>query len=556
MKITTKEIKNSIKILFIPYCLLFIPAEAAMYDNTEASTISDTIPKSNTYFNTKNPSTKLDYTPSYSTKKTEMTQAFRFIVNKQLPEAKKLINKIITNSPTSPHGYILNAMLGLAEGKDQQVKDNFSKALTLNKKNITALHGLADLAVKQGDLEQAKKYHQTILEINDKYAKSYFALAHIALKQNKIQKVEALLIKAYDLAKGNLPFQLSISTDLAKHYIKQKKLNKLSKLSDELVKQYPENNAALLFKVNSFIINKDITSAENLLKKLIKSEPNRSEYKIRLANILSKLDSRKIEIIPLLDKIITENPNKIQSYAFKTHHLINLKQFSDAHSTANKTDKLFPKSSIGKQLQAKIYLAEEKNETAIELYSQAFQQDSNKKTLITLVSLLKQQGKEKEALDIIEKEIKTMPNALGLKMLAALMSDAKKAEQYYLQIIQQRNNYVPALNNLAWLYHKTSNIKAIDLAKKAYQLAPESASIADTFGVILTAQGEINSGITILEKALALNPQMTEIKLHLARAYFLKNNRKKAVKILDKINLKSLSESEKTLFKTVLSAKK
>jgi Tfp pilus assembly protein PilF len=75
---------------------------------------------------------------------------------------------------------------------------------------------------------------------------------------------------------------------------------------------------------------------------------------------------------------------------------------------------------------------------------------------------------------------------------------------------------------LAWLYFENGNSKARELAEKAYQLAPNSAGILDTYGWILVNEGSVAEGIELLQKAVAAADSsgidVAEIEAHLATA--------------------------------------
>lgn len=74
------------------------------------------------------------------------------------------------------------------------------------------------------------------------------------------------------------------------------------------------------------------------------------------------------------------------------------------------------------------------------------------------------------------------------------------------------------LNNLAWCYMKTNNEKALDNARQAYELSPDSAQIADTYGWILYKNGKKKQAVEILKKAVELDPEDQSIKEHLSEA--------------------------------------
>jgi len=492
----------------------------------------------------------------FSIKQDEIGKAIGFIREKQFVSAKKIINQLINSNPKNVNGYILSAMLGKAERNDRQVKVNFSKVLELDENNIIALHGLADLASKQGGFDQAKRYHNQIIKIDGNYAKSYFALAKIAIKQGGNVQIVPLLNKAYQKAAGELPAQLSVATVLANVYASQSEPAKIITLSNDLIQKYPESNEVLSFKVSALIANKDDAGAEVVLKQLIQKEPNKSEYKVYLTNLLAQQPERLNDVLDLLDQIIEQNPNKIQSYVFKVVHLITLRHYSDALIVAKKVDELFPKYSLGKQLLGRVYLAEKKLDLAVQWYQKAYQQQYNKKVLFNLVDLLKQQGKTDKAIEMLKEQVTKQPDETSILMKIAQLylqtSRDEKASDYYNQVLQLEKDNVLALNNLAWVNHKMGKEGALALAKQAYLLAPNSATVADTYGYILGQKGDLKNAVMILEKAVALNSKLAAIKIHLAEAYSLMKEKERAVKITDTIDGQALSQEDQLQLQLLL----
>jgi Flp pilus assembly protein TadD len=110
------------------------------------------------------------------------------------------------------------------------------------------------------------------------------------------------------------------------------------------------------------------------------------------------------------------------------------------------------------------------------------------------------------------------------------ISRAYLAESYMLRRLNQQaiaqyqilqssvpNNPV-ILNNLAVLYQKEKDPRALAVAEKAYKLDPEKADYADTLGWILVEQGKSARGLELLEKATKLEPKNPEVRVHLAYA--------------------------------------
>ena len=145
----------------------------------------------------------------------------------------------------------------------------------------------------------------------------------------------------------------------------------------------------------------------------------------------------------------------------------------------------------------------------------------------------------------LEKDNKN--GAIHFKLATAYQqqNDTKQAEEHYKAMLAEQPDNVLALNNLAFLYSQKNDPQALELAKKAYDKAPESAAILDTYGYILIKQGQIKDGLPILEKAASLAPKENDIQFHLAEAYFANDNKQKAIEILESIVKAEQGFSEK-----------
>jgi tetratricopeptide (TPR) repeat protein len=104
-------------------------------------------------------------------------------------------------------------------------------------------------------------------------------------------------------------------------------------------------------------------------------------------------------------------------------------------------------------------------------------------------------------------------------MLQQQNNQTEDATETYEQLIEVSPKNVVALNNLAWLYHEQNDGRATALARKAYELSPDNAAIADTYGWILFKSGQTEKSLPILEKAHELQPDSREIAMHLIEIY-------------------------------------
>lgn len=89
------------------------------------------------------------------------------------------------------------------------------------------------------------------------------------------------------------------------------------------------------------------------------------------------------------------------------------------------------------------------------------------------------------------------------------------AIRHYENAISVNANLVPALNNLAWLTRESEPQKALSYAQQAATLAPNAASVLDTYGWLLHLNGKKTEAIEVLERALTIDEGNADIQAHL-----------------------------------------
>jgi len=129
------------------------------------------------------------------------------------------------------------------------------------------------------------------------------------------------------------------------------------------------------------------------------------------------------------------------------------------------------------------------------------------------------QGKNAEALEALQAAAETHNNHAAILMAQADLQMNQQQDQpateLYEQVVLAQPNNVVALNNLAWLLREKNNSRAIELASRASQLAPDAADILDTHGWALHLGGKHEQAKAIIEQALALAPENADIQAHL-----------------------------------------
>ena len=98
-------------------------------------------------------------------------------------------------------------------------------------------------------------------------------------------------------------------------------------------------------------------------------------------------------------------------------------------------------------------------------------------------------------------------------------------------LMQEPDNGI-VVSNLAALYQRVGDKRALQFAERAMQLAPESPAVADTLGWILVQSDRLPRGLELLRQAMAQKPDDPVIGYHLAAAFAKTGQREAALQEL------------------------
>ena len=394
-----------------------------------------------------------------------------YIKNKQFQDAKELISQLQKKSSDDPALYTFYGDISLNENNQKIATQSYQKALEIDNAFIPAYLGLSKVALFNQQFQKADKYLQNVLQIDDQYLNAYLGRALIAEKMGQTDRVQAILSKAMLAISGQFDKELKLNNTLAEFYIKSNQKHKLLKLGRAFVEKYPQKVEALSFQVKTLLLNGKTSEAQVILQKIVYMDPKDIKHRLQLAQLFIK-NNEQSSALNMLDEVLSLNHGHQQAIGLKTSLLIKMGQFAQLKSFLNA---------------------------------------------------------------LIDSDKNNIQKIYKLAIEAQKTGKYNQAVEYYKVLMAYKANDPVILNNLAWIYSLQANPEALSLAKKAYQLKPESSAIADTYGSILLKQGKQKQALQILEKAAAASPEMKDLQYHLARAYYLNNMHSKALKILDEL---------------------
>jgi Flp pilus assembly protein TadD len=108
----------------------------------------------------------------------------------------------------------------------------------------------------------------------------------------------------------------------------------------------------------------------------------------------------------------------------------------------------------------------------------------------------------------IAKLVTDHPDDVDARFLLATFAmdqgDTQTAIAEHERLLADQPDNPVLLNNLAALYDRTSDKRALATAEKAYNHVPKSPVVADTFGWILLRSGDTGRALPLLEKAASV----------------------------------------------------
>ncbi|PPD17489.1 MAG: PEP-CTERM system TPR-repeat protein PrsT [Methylomonas sp.] len=472
-------------------------------------------------------------------KKTKYLEALNLIKANKLEAAKAKVNDLIKQFPKESAYLDLEALIAVQEKNPEAAKQSYEKALALNPNDMTATLGMARIAIDAKDLDKAKGYAEKAISINAKSVPGHLLLADIVNNQQQTGQVESVLRNGYEKVKGNAAAEIELATALAKWFTLQKQPEKAVAITQEVAGNHPQDTAALSLLAGAQAAGNDKAGAAQTLNKIIDQDKNDWIHRIALAQILSDQPDKEKQILSLLDEAIKAAPDQPQAEIFKASYLTRLKRFPEALELAKKIDGKNPKSAAGKLLKADIYLAQKQLDKALEADKEAYKIQPNSKTMSVIAEILTAQGKSKEAVAFLQGELPKTENPATIHFLLGTIyqreNNPAEATKHYEEVLAKQPENAIVLNNLAVIYAEEKNPKALQMAKKAYDIYPQSPAIIDTYGTTLLKVGQAKESVSIMQKAVELAPKNPDLQFHLAQSLNANGDNKQAMAILEKI---------------------
>ncbi len=435
---------------------------------------------------------------------------------------------LIRQSSDNPIGYNLKGVAYMGQEMKAEARTQFKKALEISPTYYSALMNMAELEKRDGKDNLASNIYQEILQGNKNHSGALLALARTYRKEKKYTSAEEYYQRLIDAEPTNIRARIEFS----EFFIIQKNLDRAKSVAQQIIIDFPDQAAGFEASGNIDLLRKDIASAVGNFERMAALLGNNDKAYQMLGKAQLKAGdiaaARKTFIKALL---MTED---------KASLLIELvglesadKNFKKSLQHVDQLKNIEGKEATAYILEGRLRAVQGRHADSLLSFLKASELGARgSRFTVDLSRAYINNEQTNNAMDLLHLWLDENKDDLAVRHILAghyLGSNSykKSIEQYEIILGQDAENPV-ALNNIAWLYSQVGQDKeALAAAKKAYNLFPELAPFIDTYAWILVQQGNNDKGLELLQKAVSKDPEINEIRYHLAVA--LKNAGRLAV---------------------------
>ncbi|MEL6364634.1 MAG: XrtA/PEP-CTERM system TPR-repeat protein PrsT [Pseudomonadota bacterium] len=459
---------------------------------------------------------------------------------------------------------ILTTIDYLRSNEDEKALRSAKRVADLAPENPVAQNLLASVHMARNELPQARAALEAALEQNPAFYAAILNLDRLDARNNDFDAIEARLRRA----RGELPNSAVLARRMGEFlYVRGREEEALRVLQDAS-SSVDDPYEVLQVKARIELARRDTEAAKETVRRISTLD---HELAVPFAAAMSQRIGDNESAKRLFDDLVADDPTILAAGIGRARADIALGNAETAITDLRNLVERAPQVAAYRDTLARILASEGRTDEAIAVAKAYAEQnraagvvleagvreaagdaDAAIKTLEdamaakpdpafarALLSTRIRKGDRKKALQEMQAWLQKNPRDAEGQIFygTVLIEDGRlqDAERVLSAALAQRQNSAPLLNNLAWVRQETGRPGAEDLARRAYEIAPNSAEIADTLGWILYEDGEFEEGLRFLREAYEDAPDNATIAYHLAAAIAKTDGSKEeALQILDR----------------------
>ncbi|MGE3772203.1 MAG: XrtA/PEP-CTERM system TPR-repeat protein PrsT, partial [Gammaproteobacteria bacterium] len=398
----------------------------------------------------------------------------------QRDEARAAYERALALAPAFEAAALNLARLDLAAGRPEEARARYRAILERQPDQAAALDGLAMLALADGKSDRAVELWQQARRANPNALRPRLLLARQARDAGHVDEALDFVREAWHVA----PFAPGVQLEYCLSLLAAGENADALPIARALARRFPGDGKLARLLAIAVARSGDATALRGVLEDMIDAAPDNLDARVALARLA--LQQREAEEARALIEAIARLPGG---------------------------------EGAADELRGDLALQDDDAKAAVAAYAAAYARTPTRELMLKLDAAERRAGQDRRRL---AEWVATHAEDLQARVLhagrlqAAGEDGAAIAE--FEHVLAQAPDSPVVRNELAWLYRKAGDARALDMARKAFELAPRRAEVADTYGWILLEQGRHEQALKILEQAVDLAPGNRDIRFHRASA--------------------------------------
>lgn len=458
--------------------------------------------------------------------------AMLHVRDREYDQAAESVEAIIAKDPDNPFGHNLMGAVAMGRGDAGAAEQAFRRALTLDAGYVPAVQNLARLFEQQDGIAAAEGPWRSLLKSEPGNAAALLALAQLKLRQNDTPAARQLLEQAAKDAQS-LRAQLA----LARLQLASGEVEAAAESTAAAARLAPQSPDVLLLQAEVALASGDAEAARTATGELEQIAESLQEPNARFLQALGLLHLRLGDAASAQERFEAAFAASGETSVPALRGLLQLDLGARRlEAVTARLERLQALGDAGPEfelLSADLAQLRGDDGAAVAAYERLAEQGV-RQAVTRLASLQLRLGEIDAARSALTDWLSTNRDDRGVRLLLAdahmRAGDDAAAVAVYEDLEDVGSPVV--FNNLAWLYLERGDERALTMARRAYELAPQSADIADTLGWALVKAGNAEEAVTYLSQSARQLPDNPTVQYHLGVALADAGSRDEAVAAL------------------------
>jgi putative PEP-CTERM system TPR-repeat lipoprotein len=430
-----------------------------------------------------------------------------YLHTKSYDKAKQIADAFSEKHPASALAQNLIGKVYLAQGRENLAEEAFEKARKLAPGDPFACRNLAILALRRSETNKARALFNEVLDHNPGHLPTLYLLAALEERDGDYEAMKTTLHQAIELA----PNAVTPRVLLAQRFLKEGEPEQVFTLLDQTIRTRQRNNPVVIGLLCAAELDTHaFQNAKITCEHLVELQPNSPQAHFLLAKAyggLSASDKLKTE----LQKTLMLAPGHLQASIALTRAWLLDGDLAKAKAQLTKLKTKAPNMVDVLVLEGEILSKSGESDKALAVYQTLFAAKPDTENLLRLTKIQWDMGDHNASLKQLESWITEhsddVPARQALASTYIKLNQQADATAQFEELLKIAGDNPIVLNDMAWHLRESNPDRALQLAKKAYSIAPQSVSIMDTLAFILIKQGDMTSAQNIIQKALDMAPE-------------------------------------------------